>query len=737
MGTQKTRSLWTGVVMLGLVMMTNCRRSGEVGRASPESAAPWTLTLAEPVNHLDAMAREPMIVEHPDGTLFVGGYGAAMLSGKRTDEATLWKSRDGGATWTRVNVGTPEQGAAGNSDVDLAVAPDGTLYFANLVYDVKAGAGQQISLGVSKDVGATWKWTLLSKTKFDDRPWIKVAPDGTAHVIWNDGAGVCHAVSKDRGLTWTERDRVHPLGGSSHLAVGPNGEVAVRVVPISASGMRCDEGVDLIAVSTDGGMTWRKRAAPGIREWNFAALSFPVPRWVEPLAWDDQGILYSFWTNLKGIWLARSGDRGESWTTWRLRECPEVAYYPYLVARGRGELAATWFSGWAGTWQAHVARIDVGEGEAPPRTAEASGFKPDSWVWEIPKDFPPVRDTAGEYLPVLFLRSGGLAVVSPVQNGRDKRFGFSFWKVGEHRGDLPRPDESLNRLDLADIVREHVAAVNNDDIEKNLTFFTNDAIFEIGAGTRLSGKDQLRNLMESDATNEARLTILDMKVEGNTVIARLTGKNEFLRLLGVEESPQRCTYKFRGRFLEKVTVEFPEDGGLFDKKYKLFAEWAGREHPLEFKKMEAGGYTAESTRLLLGLAKEWRDQTSTETLRAEQELIRLENEWADAWVKADIAFQEWIVTDDYTWTSPWGGILTKADNLALIKSRQDVVHSWVLDNIRVRVYGDAAVVTGRAIIKETYKNEDVSGQERWTHTWVRLAGRWQCVAAQSSEIGKK
>jgi hypothetical protein len=373
-----------------------------------------------------------MIVEHPDGTLFVSGYGAAFMSGKDTDEATLWKSRDGGATWSRVNVGTKADGAAGNSDVDLAVAPGGTLYFATLIFDGEKGEGKQISIGVSKDVGMTWKWTLLSKTRFDDRPWVKVAPDGTAHVIWNDGSGVCHAVSLDGGLTWTERARIHPKGGSSHLAVGPNGEVAVRVTPTSAAGSKYDEGVDLVAVSTDGGMTWRKVAAPGYREWN--PDYFPVPRWVEPLAWDAQGVLYSLWTNLKGVWLARSVDQGATWTTWQLKECPEVAYYPYLVARGQGELVATWFSGWTGTWQAHMARIDVSEGGAPPRMIESPPFKPDSWrqnqAW--PED-PQTPDPAGEYLAVSFLRAGGLAVVSPIQNKGEKRYGFSLWRVEERR----------------------------------------------------------------------------------------------------------------------------------------------------------------------------------------------------------------------------------------------------------------------------------------------------------------
>jgi hypothetical protein len=321
------------------------------------------------------------------------------------------------------------------------MAGDGTLYFAMLLFNRQKG--NQVSVGVSRDEGVTWKWTSISKDLLDDRPWVKVAPDGMAHVIWNDGAGVCHAVSTDGGLTWTERERVHPKGGSSHLAVGPNGEVAVRIVPISAANMKYDEGVDLVAVSTDRGMTWQKRTVPGIREWSRDRYHIPiprwnVPRWVEPLAWDASGSLYLLWTNLKGVWLGRSADQGATWTTWRLTESRDVAYYPYLVARGAGELAATWFSGWDETWQAHFARIDIGEDGAPPRMVESRPFKPDSWRQNSYWPDDPVHNTAGEYLAVCFLRNGGLAIVSPILNPRESRYGFSLWKVEEHRGELQR-----------------------------------------------------------------------------------------------------------------------------------------------------------------------------------------------------------------------------------------------------------------------------------------------------------
>lgn len=105
-------------------------------------------------------------------------------------------------------------------------------------------------------------------------------------------------------------------------------------------------------------------------------------------------------------------------------------YFPYLVARGGGELAATWFSGPIATLQAHVARLDVSLGDTPPRVIEAPPFRPDSWArGHLSAAGPPPRDPGGEYLPVMFVSDGGLAVVSPIQNEAARRFGFSWWRI--------------------------------------------------------------------------------------------------------------------------------------------------------------------------------------------------------------------------------------------------------------------------------------------------------------------
>lgn len=402
------------VTFAGALLLTCCATGASHGDSRTG------IRLDARVDRVGQLVREPMIVQHPDGALFVAGYGGGTSS--------LWISRDGGATWERVNVGTEADGAAGNSDVDLAVARDGTLYFVAMTFDRKANEGRAISIGVSRDVGATWSWTRLSGARFDDRPWVEVGPDGTAHVIWNDGQGVRYVVGTDRGTIWTDRGRIHPQGGSSHLAAGPNGELAVRVIPLSASGNKYDPGVDLIAVSGDGGQTWQKVPAPGKREWIFPLTDelsgAQVPRWVEPLAWDAAGALYTLWSTREALWLARSVDRGQHWTEWLLASGGDIRYYPYLVAAGPGELAASWFSGFGERTRAHVARMHV-SGETVPRLVESEPLR----LAIFQRDAPSEPDTGGEYLALSFLRDGALALVAPLQDPARDRFGFSFWKI--------------------------------------------------------------------------------------------------------------------------------------------------------------------------------------------------------------------------------------------------------------------------------------------------------------------
>jgi len=120
----------------------------------------------------------------------------------------------------------------------------------------------------------------------------------------------------------------------------------------------------------------------------------------------------------------------------------------------------------------------------------------------------------------------------------------------------------------------------------------------------------------------------------------------------------------------------------------------------------------------------------------EQELIKLEQDWANALVKSDLAFLDRILAEDWTATDQDGTFYSRAQYLAYLKSGEEVASSTVFDDIKVRVYGDAAVVTGRSTFKGTLKGKDISGQDRYTDTFVKRAGRWQCVASHWSRIAE-
>ena len=409
--------------------------------APTDKPSPTSLELVATVHHLDKLAYEPMVVEHPNGTLFVTGFGRV---GDPEVPPQLWKSSDRGTTWERVNVGTSEEGAAGNSDPDLAVAPDGTLYFINLgvVKPKDPIRGHHIAVGASSDMGANWTWTRLSEGLEEDRPWIGVAPDGKAHAIWNDNrGGVSHAVSTDRGKTWIHHDRIHPVGGSSHLAVGPNGEVAVRIIPLSWGGYQFDEGVELIAVSTDGGNTWQKYVPPGNRFW---IADWPAPeartpetkhidRWAETIAWDAAGALYYLWSEEQVLWLGRSLDQGKTWKSWPVVQDEVAMFYPYLVARDAGQLAALWLSGRGGPFWAseeelktHVALIEFPAGsDAEPKVLRSKPFQGDTWYGSQES---PTRSVGGDYLSVVLLSDGSVGAVTPIQNAQRDRWGFTWWR---------------------------------------------------------------------------------------------------------------------------------------------------------------------------------------------------------------------------------------------------------------------------------------------------------------------
>lgn len=130
-------------------------------------------------------------------------------------------------------------------------------------------------------------------------------------------------------------------------------------------------------------------------------------------------------------------------------------------------------------------------------------------------------------------------------------------------------------------------------------------------------------------------------------------------------------------------------------------------------------------------------KVASPTAAAEQELKKLEDDWAQAVVKRDVAFVDRILADEFAATDPEGVVWNKAHALASLRSGEYVATSMVNDAIQVRLYGDVAVVTGLGTEKSQFKGKDSSGQSRWTDTLIKRDGRWQCVAGHASKVAQK
>jgi len=132
---------------------------------------------------------------------------------------------------------------------------------------------------------------------------------------------------------------------------------------------------------------------------------------------------------------------------------------------------------------------------------------------------------------------------------------------------------------------------------------------------------------------------------------------------------------------------------------------------------------------------------STSAGAVEQELLKLERDWLDAYVKRDVAAMDRIEADDFMITYPDGKMATKSDEIANLKKPAPAGPSptFMTADTKVRVYGDAAILTGKFIQKGTYRDGPKQGQEfniqeRYTDVYVKRNGRWQVVASHLTAI---
>jgi ketosteroid isomerase-like protein len=115
---------------------------------------------------------------------------------------------------------------------------------------------------------------------------------------------------------------------------------------------------------------------------------------------------------------------------------------------------------------------------------------------------------------------------------------------------------------------------------------------------------------------------------------------------------------------------------------------------------------------------------------------KIENDWWQADKAKDEEALGRILADDWFYLGPQG-TMTKAQELAEVRKRDENIASLTLQDMKVRVYGDVAIVTFREQEISTKKHADSSGRFLYTDVFVKRQGRWQAVNSQGTPFADR
>jgi hypothetical protein len=137
--------------------------------------------------------------------------------------------------------------------------------------------------------------------------------------------------------------------------------------------------------------------------------------------------------------------------------------------------------------------------------------------------------------------------------------------------------------------------------------------------------------------------------------------------------------------------------------------------------------------LLLVATQAAASSSASTTAGPKESLADLQQVLARAWVVRDRAAIERIIAPDWTTTGPDGSVRTRAQVLAeVFDAHVHRIQQIAIDAVEVRLFGEAAVVSGRTHALGEFASQKYDVWIRFTDVFVRRGGQWQAVASHAS-----
>lgn len=145
--------------------------------------------------------------------------------------------------------------------------------------------------------------------------------------------------------------------------------------------------------------------------------------------------------------------------------------------------------------------------------------------------------------------------------------------------------------------------------------------------------------------------------------------------------------------------------------------------------------------VLIALISTIRLYADPPTQDATDVIIQQEREWSAAFLRHDYAALDRILADDFIGTDGRGVISTKADEIEEGRAPKPgappppfVILDEALSDMKVRLYGEVAVLTSRNDERVRAGERETVLVYRRTTVWVKRDRRWRCVSFHASRI---
>src|SRR6202034_509557 len=119
--------------------------------------------------------------------------------------------------------------------------------------------------------------------------------------------------------------------------------------------------------------------------------------------------------------------------------------------------------------------------------------------------------------------------------------------------------------------------------------------------------------------------------------------------------------------------------------------------------------------------------------RDTRELMHLEEVWNQAHIAGDAETLDHLWADDLEVAVPHMAVMTRAEALGFARSGRMKFLSYDTSDLHIRVYRDAAVVTGHLLRTRTLNGNKVADDWHFTKVYIRQAHQWRVVSFQASD----